>query len=87
MKHTYLQQLRAALLLAALLVSLPLHAADSVESNWNDICHVATNRPLTLTSADGSTVEGYCVAIQVDSISIQNQPRPRTSRQGKPFPH
>jgi hypothetical protein len=76
MKHTSLQHLHAALLLAAFLGSLPLHAADSVESNWNDICRVATNRPLTLTSADGSTVEGYCVAIQVDSISIQTSRGP-----------
>lgn len=76
MKHIFSQHLRAALLSVALLGSMPLHAADSVESKWNDVCQVASDRTLTLTSADGSTVEGYCVGIQVDSISIQTSHGP-----------
>jgi hypothetical protein len=36
---------------------------------------VAEGQPLTLTTADGATVDGYCVAIGVDEISVNTKDR------------
>ena len=57
------------------LVSSVLHAAAPVEAQWTDVCRVAAGQPLTLTTADGSKIEGYCFAVSVDQISIRTQDR------------
>lgn len=56
-----------------LVASLPLRAADSIEANWNQVCRVAIQHTLTVTTADGATVEGVCVAIDVNQISIETK--------------
>jgi hypothetical protein len=76
MKHTSFPYFGAAVLSAAFLTSLPLRADDAVQVVWTNVCGVATGRTLTVTSADGSTVEGHCMAIQVDSISVQTRNGP-----------
>jgi len=73
MKHT----LASSTLLAAFLAasSLPLSASDiptnQVETRWTDVCSVAQDHELTLTTGPGETIQGYCVAIDVNKISVK----------------
>jgi len=45
-------------------------AAGPVEVQWNQVCRVAGNRELSITTQSGETVLGYCTAINVNEISI-----------------
>ena len=45
-------------------------AAGPVEVQWSQVCHVAGNRELSITTQSGETVEGYCTRINVDEIAI-----------------
>jgi hypothetical protein len=56
--------------LAVMAGTLPLHAADQVEARWTEVCKVADGHPLTITTVNGDTVDGYCVAIEVDQIAV-----------------
>jgi hypothetical protein len=73
MKNNSSPSFRFVLLSAALLGTVPLHAADHVEAHWTDVCKVAGDKALTITTADGATVEGFCVSIGVDQISIRTK--------------
>jgi hypothetical protein len=73
MKHSTLAKFRLVSLSAMLLGALPLHAADAIEANWIEVCRVANQHTLTVTTADGATVEGVCLAIDVTQISIQTK--------------
>lgn len=53
--------------------SLPLHAADSITVNWNQICQKAGD--LIATTVTGETVAGFCVGVTVNEISIQTPDR------------
>ena len=47
----------------------PLHAAD-LQAHWNDLCHVAANRQLSVTTTDGRTVNGSCASSDADGLSL-----------------
>jgi hypothetical protein len=55
---------------AALAWTVPLHAADPIETRWNDVCKVSAKNQLSLTTADGETVEGVCIHINADEIAV-----------------
>jgi len=62
------------LTLAGVIVcSLPLCAADPVEVPWNQLCKAATGNRLMITTADGATVEGFCMSITVDEVAIRTE--------------
>jgi hypothetical protein len=57
-------------LTAALSWTVPLHAADPIETHWSDVCKVSAGNELVLTTLDGATADGYCVRVNVDEIAI-----------------
>jgi hypothetical protein len=57
-------------LLVALLAAIPL-SADEPATSWQEVCSIAQDRELTLTTQPGETVQGYCVAIDVHNISVR----------------
>jgi len=65
MKHTTF-----VILSAALAWTLPLLAADDIHTRWTDLCHVAGNRQLNVTTTDGATVSGSCTGTSVDELSL-----------------
>jgi hypothetical protein len=50
--------------------TLPLFAADSIETQWSDVCKLAGKHQLSLTTVDGDTVDGYCIKINADEIAV-----------------
>jgi hypothetical protein len=56
---------------AALLPATPLHAADTIETPWSNVCKMASGKQLVFTTADGATVEGYCVRINADEMGVR----------------
>jgi hypothetical protein len=50
--------------------SLPLMAAGQIEVSWTEVCNVAGARQLKITTANGETVEGYCLSINMDQIAV-----------------
>jgi hypothetical protein len=57
-------------LFAALTPAASLHAADTIETHWNDVCKTAAGNQLIVTTADGNTVEGVCIRINADEIAV-----------------
>jgi hypothetical protein len=55
---------------AVLSWTVPLHAADPIETHWDDVCKVSAQSQLSLTTADGETVEGVCIHINADEIAV-----------------
>jgi hypothetical protein len=55
---------------AVTISSLPLQAADPIETPWNQVCRVAAGHELLLTTDKGDTVEGYCVSVDVNGIGV-----------------
>jgi P pilus assembly chaperone PapD len=53
----------------------PLQAADQKQISWTDVCRTAPGKELAITTANGDTVTGYCVAVSVDDVSIHTQDR------------
>ena len=45
---------------------------DSIKTPWRNVCSVAGNRPLHIKTPTGD-VEGYCVSIDVDSITVRGK--------------
>lgn len=45
-------------------------AGDSPAVQWNQVCRVAHNRELSITTQNGETVQGYCTRINVDEIAV-----------------
>lgn len=68
MKHTQLTCLVTMLALTA--TSLPLTASEQLQVDWTRVCQVSTGHELLATTATGEQVSGYCVAVNVDEISI-----------------
>ena len=55
---------------AAFVSTLPLYAADPIETHWNEMCRLASGKQLVLTTADGVTVNGYCLRINADEMEF-----------------
>jgi hypothetical protein len=54
-----------------------IRAADPPGVQWSQVCRVAGNRELSITTQSGETVQGYCTRINVDEIAvITNDHRP-----------
>jgi hypothetical protein len=62
--------LLAALPIVAALAS-PLRAADPIQTQWHNLCRVSQGHSLQITTSTGEIVEGVCVAINVDEVSIR----------------
>jgi hypothetical protein len=70
MTHT-----RFRIIAAAGLFSLTLRAADSIEVHWDHLCAAADGKKLSIAKSDGSTVEGYCMSINVNEVLIRTPDR------------
>lgn len=71
MKPTLSSSIRILTFAAAMGCSLQLRAAEPIQVQWNRLCTATANNHLTITTADGSTVEGLCMSINVDEIAIR----------------
>lgn len=71
MKHTA----RIAAFAALFTASVPLSAADAIEVPWNKVCEVSNGREITLTTANGGTVQGYCISTDVNEIAVTTRDR------------
>ena len=60
-------------LCGVIVCSLPLCAADPVEVPWNQLCKKAMGNQLKITTADGATVDGFCMSITVDEVAISTE--------------
>src|SRR5262252_3514205 len=62
---------------AAMVLSWQLRAADSqtrpMEVQWKQLCGAADGHLLKITTSTGETVEGYCMSITVDEVSIRTE--------------
>jgi len=45
-------------------------AGNAVSVQWNQVCRVAHDRELSITTQNGETVQGYCNRINVDEIAV-----------------
>jgi hypothetical protein len=50
--------------------SVPLFAADTIDIPWNQLCRQLNFHEVAITTATGETVEGYCMMIDVNQVSI-----------------
>jgi hypothetical protein len=75
MKNITFAGIRFLTFSAAVVCSLPLHAAEPIEVHWNRVCNVARDHSLTIKTVKGETVEGYCVSINADEIAITTKDR------------
>lgn len=66
MTHTTLKTLT----LLAAVWSFPLYAADAIQAHWNEVCRAAGGNQLTITTFGGTTVEGYCLSVSIDEITV-----------------
>lgn len=67
-------KLKTACALTAIALAMPpssLFASNEVQVPWNRVCAAARGRELAITTSDGATVAGYCLAIDVKEITIQ----------------
>jgi hypothetical protein len=55
--------------------TLPLHAAEQVEVQWNEVCRFTDGHQLTITTTNGDTVDGYCMSINVDEMAVTTKDR------------
>ena len=60
--------------LAASVATAPrLFAADQIRVQWNELCRTSQGHQLNIRTSAGETVEGACLAITVDEVSIQTR--------------
>jgi hypothetical protein len=64
-------QLKTILTLTLAAAGMPLHAADTVEAQWNQVCRVSEGRELLLTTATGEQVRGFCFSVDVDHLGVR----------------
>jgi hypothetical protein len=50
-----------------------LQAADPIQVPWERVCSAAQGNQLTLTTTGGNTVDGYCVAVSVNEVSVRTK--------------
>ena len=67
-----IQSLAVAILTGGI-ATLGWCAPDTVDLPWTHICQAADGRELRLTTNTGDTIEGYCVSVNVDEISVQTK--------------
>jgi len=48
-------------------------AAGPRTAQWKEVCRVAGDRELSITTQGGETVTGYCMAISVDEIAVRTK--------------
>jgi len=70
MTHTNLTAFRLLSLSALLACTLPLHAADPIQARWSEVCRAAGSDQLTITTANGDTVNGYCTSVDANDMSV-----------------
>ncbi|HXP88604.1 MAG TPA: hypothetical protein VN841_27990 [Bryobacteraceae bacterium] len=75
MKNTTFAKIRFLTLSGAIIGALPLHAAEPIEVHWNEVCRVAADHRLVITTVTGDTVAGYCMSINVDEMAVTTQDR------------
>jgi hypothetical protein len=46
---------------------------NSIDVAWNQVCQTAAGRPMRVLTANGDTVEGYCMSVNVDEIAIRTE--------------
>jgi hypothetical protein len=73
MKHTNLTTTFAAAFAALTISAMPLFAADTIETKWNQVCRVADGRELIVTTANGDTIQGYCISVDVDGVGVRTK--------------
>jgi hypothetical protein len=49
---------------------LPAQAVPAIDVQWKDVCVVARDQPLTITTSNGSSIEGRCISVTVTEISV-----------------
>ena len=70
MKHTHLATNFLPALLFAITGSSLVHAADRIQVDWTQVCRAAAGNQLAITTTNGDTVDGYCIAVNVNEVSI-----------------
>jgi hypothetical protein len=75
MNNTILQGIRFLTLSAAMTWIPALHADEPMEVRWNEVCRVTAGHQLEITTTTGDVVGGYCMAINVDEISVTTRDR------------
>jgi len=73
MKYSHLSVISVLALLSVASAPGPLYAADPISVSWNQVCRFANNRELLLTTATGDTVDGFCIGIDVNEITVSTQ--------------
>ncbi|HEV2691225.1 MAG TPA: hypothetical protein VGV35_21860 [Bryobacteraceae bacterium] len=73
MTHNTLTAIRFLTLATLLAIAPQLHAAGQIQVHWNEVCRAAHGNQLTIKTADGQSVDGYCVSINVDEISVKTK--------------
>ena len=62
-----------ASILLSLLVTIspfPLFAGDPIDVRWEQICYKALNHEMVITTTSGEDIEGYCVSVDVNQVSL-----------------
>jgi len=59
--------------LAAAIACHPALAADPIQVQWNQVCHAAGGREVTVTTASGEIVQGDCFAVDVNQIAVKTK--------------
>jgi len=70
MKHTIFFGIRLTMFWSVLAWALPAHAADDIHAHWNDLCHVAGNHQLNVTTTDGAITQGTCASTTDSEIAL-----------------
>jgi hypothetical protein len=70
MKHIYSSNIRF-LTFALISCSLTLRAAAPAEVKWSQLCQEAAGDHVAITTASGETIDGYCLSINVEEVSIR----------------
>lgn len=63
----------AAFALLALNAASGPMLADTVDVPWNKVCQTARNQQMRITTSTGETVEGYCISIGVDELTVRTR--------------
>lgn len=58
------------IVLAITISSVPLCAADSTDVPWTQVCRKVSDREVLIKTATGETIQGYCVSVDVNAVSI-----------------
>jgi len=73
MTHSLRIVLNCTILLVPLLSTLPLRADDALEVQWNKVCQVADGHELLVRTANGDTVQGICLSVNVDEMAVRTK--------------